>query len=332
MALTIKDLVPIKVILVVHQTIIWGLSQKEDMSRIVVAQIMAQRGAPFEVAKNGVMGERTEACQIDGDLIQISTMTLIDQMNFVKNSTQTSGMATAYVNLRDGGVHPKKRNGDEVVQVHLFLLITGNSMKEKAGVQTVDLLDIGMDGGLQMSDFPVSLRIHGTGEDEMKVSGGAHPQDMRTGDPEEGIISLGLMILRLKIILTHPRTMQEEESMVVGDEDGVLQEEDEKVCFPLQMNSLTLKEAEWMEIENQVPARITPLMMVTLQQIENALPHSREWTWPRCHLENVLGMMDLEPLIVEIWTFKVGLQRREEKDVENQVLLRGCQNLQDPAL
>lgn len=119
---------------------------------------------------------------------------------------------------------------------------------------------------------------------------------------------------------------------MVGDEAGVLREGDEKVCSPLQMSFLTLKEAEWMEIENQALARIIPLMTVTLQQVENVPPHSREWTWPHCHLESVLGMMDQEPLTIEKWKSREGLQRREGKGVESQGLHRECQSLEDPAL
>lgn len=119
---------------------------------------------------------------------------------------------------------------------------------------------------------------------------------------------------------------------MAGDEVGVIQEGDEKVCSPLQTSFLTLKEAEWMEIENQVPARIIPHMTVTPQQAENVPPRSREWTWPRCHLESVHGMMDQEPLTIEKWKSREGLQRRGGKDAENQGLHRECQNLEDPAL
>ncbi|KAJ6669135.1 hypothetical protein lerEdw1_007944, partial [Lerista edwardsae] len=250
-----------KVILVVHQTIIWDLSQKEGMTRIVVAQIMAQRGAPSEVAKNGVTVERTEACQIDGDLIQISTMTLIDQMNFVKTSIQTSDTATAYVNLRDGGGPPQEEKwrrggpGPPFPPDHREFN-EGDGRGPNRGPP-------GPWDGRRPSDErfprdPEDTRYRGRRDESCAFSGEAHPQDMRAEDPEEGTIFLGLMILCQKIILTHPRTVQEEEIMVVGDEDGGLQEEDEKACFRLQMSFLILKEVEWMEIESQVPARITP--------------------------------------------------------------------------
>lgn len=158
----------LKGILVGHQIITWVLCQTEGMTKTVVAQILALRGAPFEVAKSGPMVERTEACQIDGDLTQISVMTLTDQMNFVMTSIQTSDLATAYVNLRDGEARPKKRNGDVVVPARLSLLITGSSMREIAEVQIVDQLDLGMDVDLQMSDFLMILRMHDTEEDGMK--------------------------------------------------------------------------------------------------------------------------------------------------------------------
>ncbi|KAL8187551.1 UNVERIFIED_CONTAM: hypothetical protein K2H54_050941 [Gekko kuhli] len=168
MALITKDLVLIKVILVVHQTITWALSQKEGMIKTVVVLIMALREVPFEVAKIGAMLETVEACKTDEDLIQISMMILTDQMNFVMTSIQTSDLATVYVNLRDGEAHPKKTNGDVVVQALPFPLITENLMKERDGALIVDLLDLGMDGDLQMSDFLMILKMHGTGEEEMK--------------------------------------------------------------------------------------------------------------------------------------------------------------------
>uniref|UniRef100_A0ACB8FAF2 Uncharacterized protein n=1 Tax=Sphaerodactylus townsendi TaxID=933632 RepID=A0ACB8FAF2_9SAUR len=333
MALIIKDLVLIKVILVVHQTITWLLSQKEDMIRIVVVLIMALRGVPFEEAKTGVMVETVEVCKTDEDLIQISMMILTDQMNFVMTFIQTRDLATAYVNLREGEARPKKTNGDVEVQALLSPLITENLVKERAGVQIVDLLDLGMDGDLQMSDFLMTLKIHGTGEEGMKVSGEVHLQGMRAVDPGGETVFLGLMTLCQKIILTRQRRIKEEEIMVSGHEVEVLQEEVEKVCFPLQMSFHTLKEVEWMEIETQALARITLLTMVTLLQVENVLPQFRGWTWPHCPLASVLGMMDREPLSTETWTIsKEDLQRREERGAENQDLRRECQNRGDPAL
>lgn len=158
----------LKVILVVHQTITWALCQKGGMSQTVGVQIMALRGAPSEVAKNGVMAERTGGCQTDEALIQISTMTLTDRRSFVKISIQRSDLATACVNLRDGEAHHKKRNGDEEVQVLLSHLTTGISTKQMAGAQIGDLLDLGMVGDFQMSDSLMILRIQDIEEEERK--------------------------------------------------------------------------------------------------------------------------------------------------------------------
>ncbi|XP_015680100.1 LIM domain-containing protein 1-like [Protobothrops mucrosquamatus] len=136
---------------------------------------------------------------------------------------------------------------------------------------------------------------------------------MKAEDQEEETVFLDLMILCQKKNLTRQRKMQGEEITVVGEEVGVLQEEDEKVYFPLQMNFLILK-AEWMEIENQVPAKTILLTMDILLQIENVLPHCKEWIWPHYHPANVLGMMDREPLTTEKWKCKLGIQRKEEKE------------------
>lgn len=195
MALTARDLVLIKVILVVHQTITWVLCQKGGMSQTVGVQIMALKGAPSEVARNGVMAERTGGCQTDEDLIQISTMTLTDQRSFVKISIQRSGLATAYVNLRDGEAHHKKRNGDEGVQVLLSHLTTGISTKQMAGAQIEGLLDPGMAGDFQMSDSLMILRIHAIEEEEMKTLGEVHHQDMKALGPGDGTAFLHLTIL-----------------------------------------------------------------------------------------------------------------------------------------
>ncbi|KAG8135800.1 hypothetical protein E2320_008789 [Naja naja] len=331
MALTTKALFLVKVIHVVHQTIKLAHSQKEDMTRIVVAQIMVLKEVPSEVVKNGMMVETQGVCQTEGHLIQISMMTLIEQMNFVKTSIQTSDLGIVYVNLREEEVHLKKRNGEEVVQALLSFLITGNSMKEIVGVQTVDLLAHGMDEELQMSDSLMIQRKHDIEEEEMKTLGEVHLQGMKVEDQEEETVFLDLMILCQKKILTHQRKMQGEETTVVEEEVGVTQEEDEKVFFPLQMNFLILK-AEWMEIENQVPVKIILLTMDILLQIENVPPPCKEWIWPHYHLANDLGMMDQEPLITEKWKCKLDIQRREERDEENQAFHRGCQSLEDPVL
>lgn len=195
MALTARDLVLIKAIPVVHPTITWALCQRGGTNQTVVAQITALRGAPSGVAKNGVMVERTGGCQTDEALTQTSMMTLTEQRSSVKISIQISDLATAYVNLREGEAHHKKRNGGEVVQALLSHLTTGISMKQMAGARIEDLLDLGMAEDFQMSDSLMILRMHDIEEEEMKTLGELHPQDTKAVGPGEGTAFLHLMIL-----------------------------------------------------------------------------------------------------------------------------------------
>lgn len=330
MPLTTKDLALIKVTTVAHQTITWALSQKEGMTKTVVVQIMVLREGHSEVARSGVMVGTTGACLIDEDLTQIFMMTLIDQMIFI----QISDLATGCVNLRGEEAHCyKTRNGDEVAQDLPFPLITG-TLKE--GAQIVGLLGLGKDGDPLMRDIRENLTMQDSGEDGMKVSEEEHPQDMRGGDPGEGIVFLGQKTLGQKTILTHQMRTQEEEIMVVGGEVEVLREEAERVYFPLQMSFPDLKEEgnqnPGMETENQVPVRITLLMMDSLLPAESVLLHFRVWTWPHCHHANVPGTMDQVHLITEKWKLQVHLQRREAKDEEAQDRHRECQSLGGLAL
>lgn len=297
MPLTTRDLALIKVTTVAHQTITWVLSQKEGMTKTVVVQIMVLREDHSEVARNGVMVGTTGACLIDEDLTRIFMMTLIDQMIFI----QTSDLATGCVNLRGEEAHCyKMRNGDEVAPGLPFPLITG-TLRE--GVQIVALLGLGKDGDLLMRDTHVNLKMHDSGEDGMKASEEEPPQDTRGGDQGEGMVFLVQKTLCQKTILTQQMRTREEEIMVVGDEVEVLQEEAERVYFPLQMSFPALKEGgnqnPGMETENQVPVRITLLMMDSLLPAESVLPHFRVWTWPHCHHANVPGMMDQGHLITE---------------------------------
>lgn len=90
-------------------------------------------------------------------LTQISQMTSADQTT----STLTSALATGYGNLRDEEDHyHKKRSGGEGALGPHFHLITGNSVREMAGVQPEALQGHGKAADLEMSDFPGMLRTH----------------------------------------------------------------------------------------------------------------------------------------------------------------------------
>lgn len=161
--------------------------------------------------------------------------------------------------------------------------------------------------------------------------------------PEEEMAFLGPKTLDQRRILML-LTKQPEEG-ISEVEVGVPPEEEGRVCFPLLMSSLALKEdgnqTPGMEIESQgqdmnisvmLPALIIPLTTVIPQLAENGPLLSKAWTWHLYHPESAPGMMGREPLSTEKWMPQEVLLRIEEAKAEGaQDLLRECLSPDVPA-
>lgn len=130
-----------------------------------------------------------------------------------------------------------------------------------------------------------------------------------------------------------------------GAEAGAPPEEEGRVCFPLLMNSLALKEVgnqtPGMEVESQgqvtnisvmLLALTIPLTTVIPQLAESAPLLSKAWTWHPCHLESAPGMTGQGPLSTEKWKPPGVLRRIEAAKAEGaQDLPKECRSLGAPA-
>lgn len=294
--------------------------------------------------REGLFGvARTAGVPLTGVALTLtSPMTSAD----LTTSTPTSALATAYVNLRgEEDLCHRKRNGGEGALGLRFLLITGNSAREMAGVLPEALQGHGKAADLERSASLGNPRTHVFEGAEKKASEEEHPQDMRVVPrPEEGMVFLVLKTLVQRRILM--LLMRQPEHEISEAEVEVPHEEEGKVYFPPLTSSLALKEdgsqIPGMETESQdqvmnifvmLPALIIPLMTVIPQPAESALLLYKAWTWHPCHPESVPGMMGQALLSTERWRPQGALLRTEEaKAEEARDLLRECQNLGVPAL
>lgn len=316
------------------QTITWAQCQRGGTSRAA---------ALSTVPRGGLSGAaRTAGVPLIGvALTPNSLMTSADQTT----STPTSALATGYENLRgeEALYHKKRSGGVGALGLH-SPLTTGSSVKGMPGVQPGAPQGRGKAADLETTASPGTLRTRGSEGAEKKASEEEHPQDMRAVlPPEEEMAFLGPKTLDQRRILML-LTKQPEEG-ISEVEVGVPPEEEGRVCFPLLMSSLALKEdgnqTPGMEIESQgqdmnisvmLPALIIPLTTVIPQLAENGPLLSKAWTWHLYHPESAPGMMGREPLSTEKWMPQEVLLRIEEAKAEGaQDLLRECLSPDVPA-
>lgn len=296
---------------------------------------MGLRGALSGVARTA------EVPLTGGALIQIFLMTSTDQ----RTSTLTSALATGYVNLKDEeDLCRRKRSGGEGALDLPFLLTTGSSVRETAGVLPGALLGHGKAADLETSDFPGILKTRDSEGAERKASEEEPLQGMRAVLPlEEGMAFLDLRTLAQRRVLI--LLMKQPEVEISEVEVAAPQEVEGRAYCPLLMSSHALREGgsqtpgtetasqgQVMNISEMLLAPIIPLTMVIPQPAESALLPSRAWTWHLCHLESAPGMTGQALLSTGRWRHLGALRKSEEAKAEGaQDHPRECQNLGVPA-